>query len=419
MSEGTYISLDDPGDLLRLDFLKDPYGLPAVCQGVHLIASELASLPIHVYNGPLHALDSPVEADDSVMRLLNGQWNENEDAYRAKMRVVKTVIDHGRCFVYVSRNERNRPVGLYPLDPKLVVQHKSTDGYKYLYEYTGEGSLRGVLPREDLAIVDYMPNTTGADSVAPLKQVAESINAALAAQAYAENQFASGGVGPVAVLAKATETTGAARQEALSKSLKNMANRGDRVLYVGDSEAKLVVLGQGPEAMRLVENRTFGVQEVARVLGIDPALLGDKSQGAFSTTEAAATQFVRFTLRPWAARIGLALTNAMFPGHRRWLRLDTDHAARGETLERIRAGAAAIQTGQLTPDEARQDLGYAPMGGAADQLWAQGALQPLERLAKEPEPQPIVMAPQDDNLNPQEPLGGDPGADVDREEPEE
>ena len=421
----TITFLDFPGlSESRRSFAKDPYSLPAVSQGVHLIASEIAGLPLQVFDGPMDDVDNPVRDNDPLLRLLNVRWNVNEDAWRAKARVVKTVIDQGRCLIFIRRNERGRPVELFPLDPEHVTQLVADDGLTIQYEWTG-GGMEGIIPPDDLVVVEYLPQANGRDVVKPLMSVADSINAALAAQSYAEHQFANAGIAPFALIAKAsTESTASARQEKLQEKVRAMGADGARTLFIGDSEAKIMTLGQGPEAMNLVENRTFGVQEVARALGLDPALLGDKSQGAFSTTEAAATHFVRFTLRTWAQRISLALTNSLFPGHRRWVRFDLDAAKRGEVIERIRANAAAIQTMQLTPDEARVDMGLPPQGGNAEKLWAQGALQPMDNLAEMAEKKEEQagathpsQAPQGENLNPQDPMGGDPGDGVEREPP--
>ncbi|MDP9980566.1 hypothetical protein J2S88_005224, partial [Agrobacterium tumefaciens] len=49
---------------------------------------------------------------------------------------------------------------------------------------------------------------------------------------------------------------------------------------------------------------------------------------------------------------------------------------------RMEGNARAIQTGQLTPDEARAMEDRPPQGGAAAKLHMQGAMLPIDLLGK-------------------------------------
>jgi HK97 family phage portal protein len=130
----------------------------------------------------------------------------------------------------------------------------------------------------------------------------------------------------------------------------------------------------------MTEARLFQIQEIGRLYGLPPVFLGDLSKGTFSNTEQQDLQLVKHLIGQWAKAFEDELNLKLFGQRRRsrYVRHNLDGLQRGDFKSRIEALARAIQTSQITPDEARalEERPADPSGNGA-KLYMQGATVPL------------------------------------------
>jgi len=135
--------------------------------------------------------------------------------------------------------------------------------------------------------------------------------------------------------------------------------------------------------MQLVETQEFAVIEIARISSLPPTFLQDLSRATFSNSEQQDLHLVKHTLKRWVEQIEAELNLKLFGrGSARIAEFNMDGLLRGDYMTRMQGNAIAIQSGQLAPNEAReQDNRPRKLGG--DQLLIQGATVPLDRNTAE------------------------------------
>jgi HK97 family phage portal protein len=139
-------------------------------------------------------------------------------------------------------------------------------------------------------------------------------------------------------------------------------------------------VGFDPDKGQMTEARRFSVEEIARVLGIPPVFLQDLTHGTYSNTEQQDLHLVKHTLSQWCDALEEEMNLKIFGqrNSRRFVRHDMDALLRGDFKTRMDGLARAVQTGVLTPNEARAREGLPSKSGVADELFIQGATVPID-----------------------------------------
>ncbi len=121
-----------------------------------------------------------------------------------------------------------------------------------------------------------------------------------------------------------------------------------------------------PEDAELLASRRFAVEEIARIYGVPPPLVGDLSHGTFTNSREAARWFGQFTLTPRVRRLEAELSRALLgPDSRFELEFDMSSLLRSDPETRWQSHKIAVETGVLDPNEIRQIEGWNPREAAA------------------------------------------------------
>ena len=129
--------------------------------------------------------------------------------------------------------------------------------------------------------------------------------------------------------------------------------------------------------MQLVPTQEFAILEIARIYQMPPTFLQDLSNGTFSNTEQQDLHFVKHTMKRWLEQIEAEMNLKFFGrGSSRIVEFNVDGLLRGDYKTRMEGNATAIQTGQITPNEARAMDNRERLDGG-DRLFIQGATVPL------------------------------------------
>lgn len=130
-------------------------------------------------------------------------------------------------------------------------------------------------------------------------------------------------------------------------------------------------IGVSPEDAELLDSRRFSVEEICRLFGVPPPIIGEWTHATFSNTASASEWFGSMTLLPWVRKIEAEFSRVVFNSDDFALQIDLGGLLRGSYQDLMQTNIAAVRGGVMSADEARAEIGLDPRGGDADRLQAQ------------------------------------------------
>jgi HK97 family phage portal protein len=127
-----------------------------------------------------------------------------------------------------------------------------------------------------------------------------------------------------------------------------------------------------PDSMQFLESRRWQTNEIARMFGIPPHLVGDveKSTSWGTGIETQNTGFVSYTIAGWTNRIEQRVSREVIATRKQFCEFDLDRLLRGSMSERFAAYTQGITAGWLTRNEARIKENMQPLDGLDDPIIA-------------------------------------------------
>lgn len=351
-------------------------GVPAVWAAVNFIAGTIAGLPLHVYERKADGQKARVKdtAANPTVSMLHSAVNDDLTSFQWRYDMYSTgVLTEGRAVTYIERDSLGRAVNLFPLERPSVRRLES--GRK---EYaTGRGAAARKYDQSEVLDLTYCLKSDLVTHRSPLRQCSVAIGKAVHGAEYGSKLFNNGGMPPYALEGPFQGPESASRAGAnVEQATQEVVTRGGLVLPIPTGH-KLIPLGTDPEKMQMVESQRFAVEEIARIYGLPPVFLQDLTHGTFANTEQQALQFVKFYAKRWIEQAEAEMTLKLFGRRsRRFVEFNLDGLLRGDYTSRMEGNARAIQTGQLTPNEARS-MDNRPEKPGGDDLYIQGATVPL------------------------------------------
>lgn len=346
--------------------------IPAFWSGVQFISNTMASLPLKVYQ---NTDDGRVDVTDEtpIGRILSFAINRGWTSHRWRKYSQQEIFLSGRSLTLILRGN-GLIQGFRALNPSEVTVTTDNIG-RTIYEAEGRR-----YPEEDIIDVPWMLGADGITSVPPIQRHRETFALAIGLTRYAAQFFESGGVPPLSLEGPITSGEAARRAaDDVKQALKNRKNKNIMVLPDGH---KLTQVGFHPEQGQLVDARRMQVEEIARILNIPPTFLQDLTHGTFSNTEQQDLHFVKHSLSQWTKAWEQELNLKLFPDQGRFVEFNLDGLLRGDFKTRMEGFSRAIQSGVMTPNEARRKENRPEIAGG-DKLYMQGAMKPIEDLSNE------------------------------------
>jgi HK97 family phage portal protein len=358
-------------------------GVPSVWAAINFISGTIAGLPLNVYDRKSDGTKARVKptAANQIVTMLHDAVNDDYSSFQWRFDMFTTgVLKHGRFVTYIERDTSGRPINLFPL-PKCEVS-RGADGRKK-YKHTSGG--RTVLyDQAEVLDITFLLDDDLLQHVSPLKRCAVAIGKAYYANEFGSKLFKNGGLPAFALEGPfGSEKSASRASENVSEATKKAAQKGGNVLALPIGHT-LKPLGSDADKMQLVEGQRFAIEEVARIYSLPPTFLQDLTHGTFSNTEQQDLHFVKHTLKRWIEQLEQEMNLKFFGrGSKRFVEFNVDGLLRGDYKTRMDGNAQAIQTGQLTPNEARAMENREPLDGG-NKLYIQGATVPLATQSQEP-----------------------------------
>jgi HK97 family phage portal protein len=217
-----------------------------------------------------------------------------------------------------------------------------------------------------------------------LAYMARSLGIAIEADARVASLAETGGkaTGVLTVDKALTES----QRVRIKENFKDMESGSESGLFVLEAGFEYQQISISPADMQLIENRRFQIEDVARFIGVPSVLINDTSattvwgSGIGQITQG----FYKLNLRPYLERIESSAKRWMMPPgdwEKVELRFNFDALLRADKQERIESNSVAVNSMQMTPNEARAEEGKPPVSGG-DQLFGNSTLIPIAEAAK-------------------------------------
>jgi HK97 family phage portal protein len=313
--------------------------LSATFACVQAISETVATLPLVTYlvdtDGSRH--EQPLHP---VARLFGRQPNDQQTAPEFVEMQTAACLLKGNSYAEIVRDARGAPVALHPMNPDLVSVARLPGTRRVRYDYADPimNRTRHLLPEEVFHLKDRSDD--GIVGKSRLARAREAFATAAATERYAGRVYAnSASLSGVFVHPQELGDQASAR---LRKELES--------LYTGAGNAgRIAILEEGmsfsptsisPEDAQMLDSRRFGVEQIARLFGVPPPIIGDLSRATFSNIEQLGKWFADRTIRPWLTRWERALERSLLSEESRRthrLEFDMDLLLRGDLLGRMQA----------------------------------------------------------------------------------
>lgn len=277
-------------------------GITAFWNGVRIISQTIAGLPFEVFErtdqGRRLAREHP------VYRLLHVRPNPYMTPYTFKEIRAAHVLTWGNSYAEIERDNAGRPIALWPLLPdRTGVEVRETPKGREKVYWTTVNGVKVYLSADRVLHVPGL-GFDGLRGYNVIKLFRDSLGLTIAANEYGARFFGNSGR-PSGVLVhpgKLSKEEHVRLKEEWNQ-LHTGLTRAQRtaVLWGG---MKFEPISLPPEEAQFLETRSLQIDEVARILNINPILL-QKTEGA-TTWGTAISQFLvafaKFTIAPWLER---------------------------------------------------------------------------------------------------------------------
>ena len=363
---------------------------------VNKIANATARLPLKVYER--NDLDRPEARGHPYAELLRNP-NDEMDPFLFWLWMSSTLNVYGEAFALKLRDGGGRPVKLLPWHP-TAVHDEFVDGVRYWSITRGDGDRQPIRRRDFVHFRMYNPRVQHR-GMSPLEPLRDTLVNEYGARTASTAMWSHGGR-PSMIL----KHPGSFRHDTTVQRLRQqfadihggVENWAKPAILEEGMEAQVIQLSS--EELQYIESRKLNREECCAAYDVPPPVVHILDRATFSNITEQMRSMYRDTMAPKLKLIESTLEVELRDG--RMGRTDIppdfsdtvyaeflmDEVLRGDFEQRMSAKAQAIQTGQLTPAEARK-MENLPFVEGSDQLFINGAVVPLAAAANPPDEDPI------------------------------
>lgn len=353
--------------------------ISAVFGAVRIISETIGSLPFNLYEvgpGGRKAADT-----HPLHRVLTRRPNRYQTRVEFWESMALNLAISGNAYAIIQRSG-TRIIGLLPLSSSQVETTLLADG-GVAHAYT-DGMNVKVYGELSMWHIKLFGN--GVIGLSPMAYARNSIGIAIAADNRVTKMF-SNGAKPSGVLT-IDKTLSPEQRAQVRKSFSELEEGNEDRLFVLEAGMQYQQVSMLPKDVELLESRRFQIEDIGRFFGVPSILLnqtfGQSSLG--SNVYEILSAFYKLNLRPYLEKIEESILRWLMTedeAQRFEAEFDFDSLLRADTLGRYQANREAINTGQLTPNEARISEGRPALPGG-DQLLIQGAMIPIQNAGQKP-----------------------------------
>lgn len=344
--------------------------ITTVYRCIRLISESIAAMPVDAFRkvGPDR---EPAPRPPAWIEMPNPEttWFEFME------RITESLAMDGNAFIIITaRDSMGFPSEIWTLHPKdvevrqeLPAPQRESAGPTF-FVWAGDRRVEKFTARNPFGDLLHirLASAGGLRGLSPIALAKQALGLSLVAEKFGANFFSKGQqLSGVIELPAAEPARSREHIELMRESWFEHHKGSDRAHAPGilAGGATWRPLSISPEDAQFLETRRFQVEEIARLYGVPPHMVGsmEKNTAWGSGIEQLSLGFARFTLLPWIVRIENAISQMLprgqfFKFNQRGL-LRADAAAEAESFSK------AIQVGWMTRNEARALQELPPLPG--------------------------------------------------------
>lgn len=372
--------------------------LDAVWACVNLIANSVKTLPCLVYD----ADGTTVNQKSPLYEILHDMPNLDDTAADFWAMVAICLCLDGNFFAE-KKYSGDRLVSLMPLDP-LAVDVKRDDSNRRYYEVTERMYASGKKGGKRRINEDRMFHVRGAllpgcdRGISPIGMERNIIGNALAGEKSSGKVYKGGLISTTFLMSdQILKPEQRSQIKATLDGVVGAQNAGGvAVLEAGLTPHAISI---NPKDAQLLEARQYSVEQICRVFGVPPVMIGHAANGTTtwgSGIEQLILQFTKTCLTPMLRSIESAVYRDLLDAKTRKttvVKFSMEGLLRGDSQARSEFLSKMVTNGIYTPDEARAYENKAPVKGG-DKAIVNGTMTRLDKLGEMPPPVPANTNPQ-------------------------
>jgi HK97 family phage portal protein len=335
--------------------LERAVALTALWSCVNLIAGSIASLPLLLYR----RVDDEREraSEHPLFDVLKTRPNPVQSVVSFWEAMVTALLLRGNSFATLTRDDDGRVRAMWYVNPDRV-QVEVLRTAKLRYKINTGGATQTVDAGNMLHVVGPLSDD-GYLGRSVISTFRETLGLGLALERYG-SEFFSNAATPSGIVTHPGKLSEAALKHLRAEFDAQQVTRGRRHRPLLFQEGmKFDPIGVSHEDSQFMEAKRFTTEEIARIFGVPPAMIGGDTKGSmtYANAETRALDFLKFCLGPWLARIESAVNFACIsPLERRQMYCEflPDSLLSTDTTGRYSAYKTGLEAGFLTIDEVRQ-----------------------------------------------------------------
>lgn len=317
----------------------------AVWACCRLISTSLAALPPMLFR--LSADGKQQDPSHPLFALLTQSPNPLMTMAEWIQPTLLGLLLFGNGYTWVDRID-DQVVGIWPLNPARVSMVLNLDGTFAYYYSDFRGKFNIFTDRE---IIHFRVFTMDGFFGLPVLIYHQlSIGLANASTTFATALYNNGGQ-PSGVL----EYPGVLKPDQVQRIRQSWADMHSGPSNAGrvailEEGTKYEAIGIPPEQLQYIQEQRFSVEQIARIFGVPPHLIGAAQQPTYASVEQQSIEFVRYTLFPYVRALEAGIDKAMLDPTHTW-RFNLDAFERGDIASRYASYAIGRQWGWLSPND--------------------------------------------------------------------
>ena len=356
----------------------------AVWACCRLISNSIATLPTELNQltdqGKVPATKHP------LYRVLTRSPNVDMTPQQWIQPTLLSLLLWGNAYTWVDR-VGDEVIGLWPLNPARVQLILQMDG-TFAYYYSDFRGRLNIFSDQDV-IHFRMFSLDGYLGLPVLIYHRMTIDLQMASQTYATSVYQNGGQ-PGGVI----NYPGVLRKEQADRIRESWykvhggpTNAGR--LCVLEEGMKYEPIGIPPEQLQYIEEQKFSVEQIARIFGVPPHLIGAMDKPTYASVEQQSLEFVQYTIQPHVAVLEQGVAKNLIDDDDIEWRFNLNAFERGDIATRYASYATGRQWGWFSANDVRTAEGMNKIDGGDDYL------TPLNMIAvpADGKPYPVPAAP--------------------------
>jgi HK97 family phage portal protein len=329
----------------------------AVQAAVRLLMNDIGSLPVDAYRS----------GEQGKKELRKPSWvvepnplNPNETWEDHVKATVFGVLSDGNAFTRCHGGVRNTE-GLETIDPKRVGIEEFRGAP--IYEVAGEGSFTPA----DIIHVPWVRLPGKARGLDPIAYAKQGLGIGIAADKFVGSYFGNGAIlsGWIEFPPGADPTATQVADIKADFRRKHVGSQKSHAVGALTGGAKYNPFDYNNRDAQLLELRDSIIEDVARLYGIPPHMLGSQKPGAvgYASVEQRSIDYVTHAVLPIVKRIEVAYSR-LLRGQQTYLKFNVNGLLRGDANARATFYTAMLNGKVLRREEARafEDLPFDPEG---------------------------------------------------------